>query len=246
MPVVSHQWRPEREKYTLLPYILFHPLVQFTFLTKDAPLLCPICERDGAISTLMTTDNWRDGHNLRNLPRMIYGMNSPVLLVSKIYKCNNGHSDIPANDPSIIKGIPDCYLPFILMHKSGLTVELLQFIEDLVDSGLSIQAIESLIHKSYMRHLSLQEERFWTDCRFAKSLNVVRPMTDLVQAFPEVTHFPSSDFLKNVIVSSFKINEAFYNRYFSSLSARWISCDHTFKTAMNIGYFRHCDNKWIN
>ena len=246
MPVVSHQWRPECEKYNLLPYILFHPLTQFTFLTADAPFKCPICERDGTTSTLMTTDNWRDGHNSRNLPRMIYGMNSPVLLVSKIYKCNNGHNEIPANDPSIVRRIPDCYLPFMLMHKSGLTVELLQFIEDLVDSGLSIQAIESLIHKSYKRNLSLREERFWTDCRIAKSLNVVRPTTDLPQAFPEVTHFPSSDFLTNVIVSSFKRNEALYSRYFSSLSARWISCDHTFKTAMNIGYFRHCDNKWIN
>ena len=118
----------------------------------------------------------------------------------------------------------------------------MQFIEDLVDSGLSIRAIESLIHKSYKRHLFLREER----CRLAVSLNIVCQTTNLVQVFRKVTHFPSSDFLTNVIVSSFKMNEALYGRYFSSLSARWISCDHTFKTAMNIRYFRHCDNKWIN
>ena len=62
--------------------------------------------------------------------------------------------------------------------------------------------------------------------------------------FPNVMHVPSCNFLKNVIVSSFKINEEHYNKYFSSVSTNWISCDHTFKTAMNIGYYRDCGNKW--
>jgi hypothetical protein len=154
LPVVSHQCCPECEKYNLLPYILFHPLLELPFLTKDGSLMCPICERDGTTSTL-----W---YNLY---------------------FNNGHSDIPANDPSIIRRIPDSYLPFLLMHKSGLTVELLQFIEDLVDSGLSIRAIESLIHKSYKRHLFLREERFWIDCCLAVSLNIVCQTTNLVQVF---------------------------------------------------------------
>lgn len=120
-------------------------------------------------------------------------MNCAVLLVSKLYKCSNGHSEIPANDPS-------SYLPFLLMHKSGLTTELLQFIEDLIDSGLSVNAIESLIRESYKRHLSLQEERFWIDRRVAMSLNTIPQAIDTESTFPKVTHFPSSNFITKVIL----------------------------------------------
>lgn len=166
MPVINEEWLPEREKYILLPYILFHPLAQMPFLFRDAPLVCPICQKDGETSTLASTDNWRDGRNSRSQPRLIYGMDCVVLLVSKVYKCPNGHNEIPANDPDIIKGIPNSYLPFLLTHKSGLTTRLLRFVEDLIDSGVSINMVESMIRETYKRHSSLREERFWIDCRW--------------------------------------------------------------------------------
>jgi hypothetical protein len=246
-PVVNDEWRPDRERYTRLPYILFHPLIQFPLLFRNSPIYCPICQKDGVTTILTSTKKWRDGSTKRTAdqPRMLYGINSPVLLVSKVYKCSNGHKEVPANDPEIIKLIPVSYLPFMLTHQSGLTTALLQFLEDLIDSGVSIGAIESMIHGAYKRNLSSRETRFWTDSRLAYSSSQ-EILVDLKCPFPEFEHYPSSHFLTDVLVSNFHINEDFYRKYFSSLSATWISCDHTFKSAMNVGYFRYCDNKWVD
>ena len=60
--------------------------------------------------------------------------------------------------------IPSTYLPFPLTHESSLITELLGHIEDLIDSGVSIKAIASMIYESYKQHLSLREERVWIDC----------------------------------------------------------------------------------
>lgn len=248
LPAVTNEWLPDPERYMTLPYIMFHPLVQFPSFFRQSPILCPVCQKDGVMSALTSTDKWRGGRNARSAtqPRLIYGIDCPVLLVSKVYKCPNGHSEIPANDPDIIKRIPQSHLPFMLTHKSGLTTELLLYVEDLIDSGVSIGAIESIIRCAYKRHSSLREERFWIDSRLAISMNNEAMAVDMSCPFPVFKDYPSSHLITDIVVSHFQINEVFYCNYFSSLGARWLSCDHTFKAAMNVGYFRHSDNKWIN
>ena len=47
------------------------------------------------------------------------------------------------------------------------------------------------------------------------------------------------------IISRFKSEEVLYQQYFSTIPAKWISCDHTFKATSNIGYLRESDKKWV-
>jgi hypothetical protein len=103
-----------------------------------------------------------------------------------------------------------------------------------------------MIREAYRRYFSLREEKFWIDNELALLGDRKRTTLEMVSPFPkEVEQYPSSDFLIDVVVANFKLNELYYRRYLSSTNAKCLSCDHTFKSAMNIGYFRSCDSKWI-
>ena len=60
-----------------------HPLAQLPFLFNELSLICHICQNDGVISNLIGTNNWRDGHNTRNLPRLIYTVYIMVTMKSQ-------------------------------------------------------------------------------------------------------------------------------------------------------------------
>lgn len=46
-------------------------------------------------------------------------------------------------------------------------------------------------------------------------------------------------------MSKFEREETKFKRLFSSLSAEWIACDHTYKSVANVGFYRPTDGKWI-
>ncbi|CAH3111776.1 unnamed protein product [Porites lobata] len=139
---------------------------------------------------------------------MLFDVESPVLLVSKVYKCEHGH-DTPA---SYFHDTSEDYtcVPFVLTHRSGMTMRLADEIEDLLDRGLAISAVEELIKERYKRTLRNRLLRFLNDAHQAKELGKT-PFTEAM----------------------------------NSLNAKWISCDHTFKAAANIGFERKEDSAWI-
>ena len=47
------------------------------------------------------------------------------------------------------------------------------------------------------------------------------------------------------ITSKFKSEEKLCQQFFSTIPAKWISCDHTFKAISNIGYLRESNRKWV-
>lgn len=57
--------------------------------------------------------------------------------------------------------------------------------------------------------------------------------------------FAGKKLISSAIVSNFPREEKIYRQLFSSLSAEWISCDHTYKSVANIRYYRPSDGKWI-
>ena len=56
---------------------------------------------------------------------------------------------------------------------------------------------------------------------------------------------PSNDAIAQCFHKNFLENEQYYVSEMTSLkSSSWISCDHTFKVACNIGYLRE-DKRWV-
>ena len=108
---------------------------------------------------------------------MLYDVESHVLLVSKVYKCENGH-DIPA---SYFQNTSEDYtcVPFVLTHRSGMTMQLSDKIEDLLDRGLAISAVEDLITERYKRTLRNRLLRFLNDTHQAKELGFTQSAEEL-------------------------------------------------------------------
>ncbi|XP_068687029.1 uncharacterized protein [Montipora foliosa] len=56
---------------------------------------------------------------------------------------------------------------------------------------------------------------------------------------------PSANLLSAAILSRFEKDEKAFMGLFTSLSAEWLACDHTYKSVANVGYFRTIDGRWI-
>ena len=121
------------------------------------------------------------------------------------------------------------------------------WIEELMDQGVTTNTIEQIIRTTYERSHYEREKRYWHD------YSIRGPTTHT--SISELAHFPSlydleislpgKSLIPGAILSKFKADEPFYKKYFSSIPARWISCDHTFKSVANIGYIRQSDRKWV-
>ena len=153
-PITGPDWRHDADAYFLLPYILFDPLGQHpAFRAKKRKLYCRLCAEDGRCSLLSrgSVNEWNNARKDRSNPLMLFDVESPVLLVSKVYKCEHGH-DIPAGYFHDTSEDYTC-VPFVLTHRSGMTMRLSNEIEDLLDRGLAISAVEELIKERYKRTL---------------------------------------------------------------------------------------------
>ena len=51
--------------------------------------------------------------------------------------------------------------------------------------------------------------------------------------------------IRSVYVASFNEKKHLFTEAMNSLSAKWISCDHTFKAAANVSFERKEDGPWI-
>ena len=110
-------------------------------------------------------------------PRMLFDVESPVLLVSKVYKCEHGH-DIPAGYFHDTSEDFTC-VPFVLTHRSGMTMRLSNEIEDLLDRGLAISSVEERIKETYKRTLRNRLLRFLNDAQHAKELGFTQSAEEL-------------------------------------------------------------------
>jgi hypothetical protein len=137
-------------------------------------------------------------------------------------------------------------VPFTLSHKSGFTNRLVDYLEELLDTGLSSTQICEIIRRCYKKSYYERAQRYYHDYNVAKHIGIT---DDQVQNFPtfERMELPcvGHTLVAGAIISRFKSEEVLYQQYFSTIPAKWISCDHTFKATSNIGYLRESDKKWV-
>ena len=69
-----------------------------------------------------------------------------ILLVGVIYKCRENNHRVHATDPRLLEKLDSFDLPFSLLHRYGLTHEMVNSVISLAREGLSIAAIARHIH----------------------------------------------------------------------------------------------------
>lgn len=244
------------QSYLQYPFILWDPLAQFPHLFDTRSLLCPLCLGDSEKAALETTsllkrtNHWFNGRLKRFNPRIVFHTNTCVLLVSCMYRCCKGH-EISSCHSSVLSNFPVSYtfqLPFCLFHKSGFTKDALLLVQKLVDEGLAFNQIERLFESQYRDCFSSMECKFWCDYPLENHQGDQDIMKEL-RFFPSFSNnnfpHPSNDLLIDLYVAGCKMQEVKFAQAMSRQPARWISCDHTFKSVANIGYKRSSDGKWI-
>ena len=236
------------EFYITYPYMLWDPLSQYKSRYQNSSPVCPLCSADGFSSNILFRyGKWYNGRIKRLNPRVLFGTHSCTLLVSCIYTCSVGH-EIAACHPAILgtlDGIVE--IPFCLTHRNGFTLDLAILVEELVDDGVSFEQIGNLIERQYKSTYDRFAINFWRDLDLSKK-GIVKEQNDIF--FPPLSdkNFPrpSNDILMDVFLKRFHQNEHLFKAAMNSLTAQWISCDHTFKSVSNIGYRRAEDGKWIH
>lgn len=229
----------------MLPVIIWSPLEEYS---SSLDIQCPKCELDKLPVTGLSPTGWTNGLSTENQPRLIHCVHVNVLLVSRVYTCGNDHH-VLAHHPSIIKhftlGKFRCLLLFHLWHRTGFTIPLLQFITNLVDSGVSLRQIESTLTQNRLQHF----------CNLRQKFQALQKVTGS-QTFPDYES-ESMDYWRSSpkyhAISAFYLmqfwhDEHIYHSHMSQLSlpptSPWLSCDHTFRSVRNIGLVRHGDDSW--
>ena len=206
-------------------------------------LRCPFCLGSGLTSSLRRSGWYTDNSWSQAVyqPRIIYDCSDSLLLVSQIYICPNNHQ-VPAHHPSIISAIPSSvYVPFLLTNRAGFTVSMLTQILALVNNGMSFHSIESVVREQYFQSYCRMRQRFEISQSNCKCQEQHRFPDFEQNVFP----FPHEKVIRSAFISySFMFDNIFYNDMITRTSD-WISCDHTFKSAANIGFNRKNDGKWI-
>ena len=219
----------------LLPrVIIWNPLVQFPSLFGQG-LSCFTCGR------LLVAGRWNTGCRTSTQPRVLHDLESIVMLIANNYRCSNGHNTL-SYDPRILSLIPSDTVPFLLSHKSGYTNQLMKIVLGLTEQGNDFSKIVIFIRRSRMNQLSELKKH---GQRLLSSTCTSQSLEQLT-AVEMLSCVPSRYMLTSVFLQNFFLNkEEQYTQHMRSLSCNgYISLDHTFSVAANIGYFRS-DHKWV-
>ena len=204
-------------------------------------LHCTFCAEEHKTVSLRHTGLWSNGlANCRYGPRLIYDSSRTFLLVSAVYVCSENHQ-VPAHHPSVLSCMPSHYIPFYLTNRAGFSVEFLSQITALVDHGTSFHAIENIVREQY-------EQVYWRlRLQYEEDLKLTGKKSSV--PFPpfsqEIYPFPHEKLIKNVFAS---YSMLFLSSFHENMAARvssWIFCDHTFKSAANIGFSQTSNGSWV-
>ena len=239
-PPIRESLTPVAEEYTSPPIMLWNVLKTYSGIIGS--LLCPFCERQGHSSFLVRSGIWTDGTPKSSYqPRTIYDSSGTFLLVSGVYICINNHQ-VPSHNPQILSKLPSTvYVPFLLTNRGGFSMDLITQICSLVDHGLSFLSIEDIIRDQYQQSYCRRRSRYEEDARQLGKENVTEFPAFEQTAFP----FPHDRGIRDAFSSYSALYDQMFHDDMTCRTSEWVFCDHTFKSAANIGFVRESDGKWI-
>ena len=87
-------------------------------------------------------EKFTDGHFSKFTPRLIYDIKKNYSLFSQLYKCTKcGHK--PIHDPTFSSAVGE--MPFILFHRSGVSMDFLSFVISSASEGLSFEGMRRIL-----------------------------------------------------------------------------------------------------
>jgi len=169
-------------------------------------------------------------------PRCLYGIGGPVLLLCQIFHCPQHHF-ITTCDPRVLAAFRQrVCIPFVLLHRSGVTREVYHLISDLACQGFSFSDIERIILGKIPRKARCSNGNLWE--MNGKSLQQSSGIE-----FPSLpTQFMSNGIMECFIMMFKTVIQYLWN-CMALLVGENLSCDHTFKFPKHIGIMR--EGKWV-
>lgn len=216
---------------------MWSPVEQFDKLCFD----CPKCTEKTTPAHSLTPVSWTNGCNAKYSPRLIHDINSNILLLSRVYTCNFGHEIYGHHKYFVEHEGTISQVPFKLWHSTGFTVVFMDHLEQMICSGLALQECEKIVQKN----------RIISFCRIQSRLIRGKQCTSApdIDTMPILNSSPTRHALAGCFLLQFWENENAYSTEMmaGSVSSQdlWLSCDHTFRSAANIGVFRSADGKWV-
>ena len=164
------------------------------------------------------------------LPRLIYCLDENILLVSRVYKCCNEHISF-GHHPKILEqlylfGIGS-NIPFVLWHQCGYSLRLMEHIQQLISSGMSLQECELSLTEYRLTNLQLQKKK-----KKEIALYLGTEVYNVDSATNILTQSPSRNGIKGCFIYHF--GQWKMRKTTMPHDSLWLSCDHTFHTVANI------------
>ena len=230
------------------PVLMFwDPLNQLACLRGTIRCPRPEC-RISPNPRMLRAVHWKDCHNRRETCRLLYGVNGPIYLVSRVYRCTGQHAEIIAHDQAILNLIPESRRPFILSHIAGVTRELQDNIVSYIISGLKMEHIQLMMCQVYLEVYTRKRVSFEEDLQDFLSVIDIQQRDSEYETFPlevpDEYKAPGVSVIRDCFIYAFEKKQCLYTKRMIEHSAEWISIDHTFKIAANIGVHRKCDLRW--
>jgi hypothetical protein len=234
MPIIGDK-EVENEDFYMPSVLLWNPYLIYPQFVAPGSIKCTIC------GSPLLEGYWNDGSAASKQPRIIHGVDRIVLLVCAVYVCDNRHK-IVSCDEIVLKMFPfKTIIPFYLLHRTGMTRDLLDTLVSLCKRGVNFYSMESYIMERRWKTYASQQDMHQLHNTLLSCNSLPVDFTDT-----ELSKGPSNDILSKCFLGEFFEHEQLYLREMVSLpTTTSISFDHTFKVASNIGYFRE-DGKWIN
>ena len=223
--------------------IIWNPYLIYPQIIAPGSIKCIECGGS------MDEAYWNDGGSASRQPRLLHCIEDIVYLISVTYVCDNRHK-LLSHDEVVLSLLPKEVIPFILSYQTGVTKQLFDMCTSLCRNRMTFFDIESFIL-----------ERWW-ECYINKQNILKATKKTLLSNDDDSTNedssiksnfwkSPTSNALSNNILAKcflagFLQNEQLYLQEMEAIPiGEYISFDHTFKVASNIGYLRE-DKQWIN
>ena len=223
--------------------IIWNPYLIYPQIIAPGSIKCIECGGS------MDEAYWNDGGSASRQPRLLHCIEDIVYLISVTYVCDNRHK-LLSHDEVVLSLLPKEVIPFILSYQTGVTKQLFDMCTSLCRKGMTFFDIESFIL-----------ERRW-ECYINKQ-NILKATKKTLLSNDDdstnedssiksnfwkspTSNAPSNNILAKCFLAGFLQNEQLYLQEMEAIPiGEYISFDHTFKVASNIGYLRE-DKQWIN
>ena len=166
--------------------------------------------------------------------RVIHGLDSPTLLISRIYKCSHGHL-LAAHYEEVLKQLPsNINMPFKISHRSGFTHTLEDFTYHQVQGTTSLRNIAATVAENHHSFFS-QRCKLFHSANYGKEYKSCSTFEEWYQLIGVCNLHTNHPVLAASFRQKFSEMESVYDMHMQGITIDedkpYLTCDHTFRSA---------------